>query len=153
SPKAADTPTRRTTITARRSRRWKRSSACRRSAARRRRGRTISPISSSPARYPERLTSLVRPLLTRPGPRFACFGDGVCCTDLHLLGPLTRREVLRLRVLSPDVAVHNAQLDAVVLRVTPRGECVFFDQGCALHRALGPMGKPGGCRRFPFRLV
>jgi hypothetical protein len=77
----------------------------------------------------------------------------LCCTDLHLLGPLTRPEVKRLRVLSPHIVVHNEALDAEVLLVTERGACVFFDDGCSLHRQLGSKGKPGGCRRFPFRLV
>src|SRR5260370_891972 len=39
----------------------------------------------------------VRPLLLREGARYACFGDGLCCTDMHALGPLTRSEVVQLR--------------------------------------------------------
>ena len=95
----------------------------------------------------------LRPLLVRPGARFACFGDGLCCTDLHLLGPLTRPEVKRLRMFDPAVVVRSQALDAHVLRTVAGGGCVFLDGGCALHRELGPMGKPTGCRRFPFRLV
>jgi hypothetical protein len=77
----------------------------------------------------------------------------LCCTNLHLLGPLTRPEVKRLRVLSPHIVAHNDALDADVLLTTEKGPCVFFDEGCALHRTLGAKGKPGGCRRFPFRLI
>lgn len=58
-----------------------------------------------------------------------------------------------MKVLSADVVVRNAQLEGTVLRTTNEGACVFFDDGCVLHRELGSMGKPGGCRRFPFRLV
>lgn len=56
-------------------------------------------------------------------------------------------------MLAPQVVAYNAQLEAEVLTTTETGACVFYDEGCALHRELGPMGKPGGCRRFPFRLV
>ena len=98
--------------------------------------------------------SRVRPLIVRPGARYRCFGDGLCCTDLHLLGPLTQREVVRLRVMSDEIVVWNAQLEAPVLRTTDRGGCVFLlDSGCALHAELGARSKPGGCRRFPYRLV
>jgi hypothetical protein len=98
--------------------------------------------------------SRVRPLLVRPGARYRCFGDGLCCTDLHLLGPLTRREVVRLRVMSDAIVVWNAQLEAPVLRTTEKGGCVFLvEAGCALHAELGTRAKPGGCRRFPYRLV
>jgi hypothetical protein len=41
----------------------------------------------------------------------------------------------------------------VVLRVTPQGECVFYEQGeprsCAVHRRLGPEALPSACRQFP----
>ena len=43
-----------------------------------------------------------RPLIVRPGARFACAGDGLCCTDLHALGPLTR-EFTYSSLTSPDL--------------------------------------------------
>ena len=98
--------------------------------------------------------SRVRPLIVRPGARYRCFGDGLCCTDLHLLGPLTKREVVRLKTMSEEIVVWNAQLEAPVLRTTDHGGCVFLvESGCALHAAFGARTKPGGCRRFPYRLV
>ena len=65
--------------------------------------------------------SRVRPLIVRPGARYRCFGDGLCCTDLHLLGPLTKREVVRLKTMSEEIVVWNAQLEAPVLRTTDHG--------------------------------
>ena len=38
----------------------------------------------------------VRPLIPRPGARYTCFGDGLCCTDIHGIGPLTKKEVAGL---------------------------------------------------------
>lgn len=90
----------------------------------------------------------------RPGAAFACRGDGLCCTDVHALGPLSGREVETLRLISPEVVVHSGAVDADVLTVGADGRCLFLGaQGCALHAALGPAGKPHGCARFPFGLV
>jgi hypothetical protein len=96
----------------------------------------------------------VRPLSARPGARFACAGDGLCCTDLHALGPLTRDEVVHLRVYDPDPSTYNEHLKAPVLRTTEAGWCRFLGPaGCALHAAHGAEAKPASCRRFPYRLV
>jgi hypothetical protein len=41
----------------------------------------------------------------------------------------------------------------VVLRVSPAGECVFYESGeprlCAVHRRLGAEALPSACRQFP----
>ncbi len=117
--------------------------------------------------------SRVRPLLSRPGARYACLGDGLCCTDVHLLGPLTPSEVKRLHVLAPKpkskskskrepkladarVVVRSELLDAHVIATTAKGECRFLLRdagGCYLHVTHGAAAKPAGCRRFPYRLV
>src|SRR5258708_5447875 len=92
----------------------------------------------------------VRPLLLREGARYACFGDGLCCTDMHALGPLTRSEVVQLRSHAVE---RNEHLRAPVLR-TAAGRCVFLeDDGCAIHRAKGEGAKPSSCRGFPYRLI
>lgn len=98
----------------------------------------------------------VRPLLPRPGARYQCFGDGLCCTDLHGLGPLTEKEVRFLEVISegvvsdPDTNGFNEPM----LQTRDDGGCVFLGPaGCELHNALGEAVKPEGCRRFPLGLT
>ena len=49
---------------------------------------------------------LVEPLMARPGAHYTCFGDGLCCTDLHGLGPLSKKEVVALELVSPAVVAH-----------------------------------------------
>ncbi|MEM9194510.1 MAG: hypothetical protein AAGF12_35360 [Myxococcota bacterium] len=98
----------------------------------------------------------VRPLLVRPGARYTCFGDGLCCTDLHGLGPLTKKEVKALRVISEDVVADadESGFDEPMLQIRNDGGCLFLGEGrCELHAALGPDAKPEGCRRFPLGLA
>lgn len=99
----------------------------------------------------------VRPLLTRPGARYECFGDGLCCTDLHGLGPVTEKEVRFLEVISPSVVTDpddGEGFDEPMLRTRHDGACVFRGPaGCELHNALGPEVKPDGCKRFPLGLT
>ncbi len=96
----------------------------------------------------------VRPLRVRPGARFACFGDGLCCADVHALGSLTRREVRMLRLIADEAVVHRPDLGAHVLQVGSSGRCVFREpEGCALHARLGVAAKPGSCSRYPFGLT
>ncbi len=95
----------------------------------------------------------VRPLRVRPGTEFECRGDGLCCADVHLWGPLTRREAAMLRMIAPETVVRRPQDGSPVLAPTPAGRCVLFDDGCRLHATLGPMGKPATCRRFPLALT
>lgn len=101
-----------------------------------------------------RVTATVRPLVVRPGARFACAGDGLCCTDAHALGPLTRAEATALRARDPRSVIAHARLDAPVIRTLPGGACTFLDATrCRLHAEGGVRAKPIGCRRFPLRLV
>ena len=96
-----------------------------------------------------------RPLLVRPGARYACFGDGLCCTDIHGLGPLTRREVTAIRRIDSGAAPYSELFEDHMLRTAADGGCVFLmaDRRCALHAEHGPEAKPDGCRRFPLGLV
>ena len=101
-------------------------------------------------------TPRVRPLRIRPGARYTCFGDGLCCTDVHGLGPLTRKEVRSLRVISDAVVATPSMtgFDEPMLRTRDDGGCLFLGEGrCELHAALGPEAKPDGCRRFPLGLT
>ena len=94
------------------------------------------------------------PLVVRPGARFACAGDGLCCTDAHALGPLTRREARALRAREPTSVIGHVRLDACVIRPMPGGACTFLEgTRCRLHAEGGPLAKPSSCRRFPLRLV
>jgi hypothetical protein len=96
----------------------------------------------------------VRPLIPRPGATFACVGDGLCCTDVHALGPVRRREVAALRLISPDVVRYEQVVATHVLTMAGDGKCLFLsDAGCALHAAMGAHGKPASCRRFPYGLT
>ncbi len=92
----------------------------------------------------------VRPLLVRPGARFTCHRDGLCCTDVHLLGPVSAREREAI-----DARVKNAVVRGRLLEVlAPRanGHCVFLEagRGCRIYDAGL---KPRSCDRFPFTLA
>ncbi|MFT3923617.1 MAG: hypothetical protein QM778_13890 [Myxococcales bacterium] len=95
-----------------------------------------------------------RPLLVRPGAAFDCFGDGLCCTDIHALGPVTRKEKQEVELLEPGSLVRHKDLMAPVFRTQESGACVLRSQrGCELHARHGAQAKPVGCARFPFGLV
>ncbi len=97
----------------------------------------------------------VRPLLARPGARFTCAGDGLCCTDAHALGPVTRKERQQVERFRDDATVYLPTLEARVLRTKPDGGCVFLmpDARCGIHAEHGPEAKPDACQRFPYGLV
>ncbi len=90
-------------------------------------------------------------MLFRPGAHYTCFGDGLCCTDIHSLGPLTAAEGRFVESLRPDSfeTIDGERMLAVV------GQgCVFLcEAGCQIHGEQGPEAKPEGCIRFPYRLV
>lgn len=94
-------------------------------------------------------------LIARPGARFQCRGDGLCCTDLHALGPLTRDESRDLQSVLPDALAWNEEFMGDCLRVDARGRCLQLerDGGCGIQRRFGVDHKPIGCRRFPYGLV
>ena len=97
----------------------------------------------------------VRPLQVRRGTQYACFGDGLCCTSIHGLGPLTKREVRKIAKIDPKATNWDASHEASMLRTAADGGCVFLrqDMKCSLHAQKGANAKPDGCRRFPFGLV
>lgn len=95
-----------------------------------------------------------RPLLVRKGARYTCFGDGLCCTDIHALGPVTRREKAAVDLLEPAALIRHKDLAAPVFRTAESGACVLrSSRGCELHARHGAEAKPIGCSRFPFGLV
>jgi Fe-S-cluster containining protein len=97
----------------------------------------------------------LRPLLARPGARYACFGDGLCCTDIHGIGPLTKKECTQMRRIDSKSAGWDDDHDDYMLRTAADGGCVFLmsDQRCSVHAERGADAKPEGCRRFPLGLV
>jgi hypothetical protein len=95
-----------------------------------------------------------RPLLVRPLARFDCFGDGLCCTDIHALGPVTRAEKKDLDLIAPGSLVRHKDLAAPVFRTQSNGACVNRSaRGCEVHATHGMHRKPTGCSRFPFGLI
>lgn len=91
----------------------------------------------------------------RPGARYTCFGDGLCCTDIHGIGPLSKKEVSAMRRLDRASAGWNDEHEDYMLNTAADGGCVFLmsDQRCSVHAQRGPEAKPEGCRRFPLGLV
>jgi Fe-S-cluster containining protein len=96
-----------------------------------------------------------RELQIRRGARFSCAGDGLCCSDIHALGPLARSERARVTSYDPSAVVLHPRLGLPVLRPRADHACPFFDRegGCSIHREHGALAKPGACRQFPFGLV
>lgn len=94
-----------------------------------------------------------RPSILRHGARFACADDGLCCTDVHRLGPVEPVEARALGLTTRRSLLRDPALGALVF-ATVDGACVHRDaSGCGLHRAGGARAKPASCRRFPFELV
>ncbi len=95
------------------------------------------------------------PLLARPGATFTCHGDGLCCTDVHQLGPVTRGEKVALDAHAPGSVTRIAGL--VLLRLADDegarpGGCHFLDAeiGCRIH---AHDARPRTCHRFPYLLT
>lgn len=103
---------------------------------------------------PKASTNLLRPLLARPGARFTCFSDGLCCTDIHALGPITRPEAKALGRLIPGSVEYHSGVKAVCMRAGEGGACAQRENGlCGVHAHHGVEAKPVGCRRFPYGLL
>jgi hypothetical protein len=95
-------------------------------------------------------SSRIRPLLARRGASFTCAGDGLCCTDVHLLGPISRNEQRALRQVYPGSTAR--QYGMLTLCVKDAGGCTFLTCGnrCAIH---AESIKPRTCDRYPFLLT
>lgn len=95
------------------------------------------------------------PLLVRPGARFDCVGDGLCCSDIHMVGALTDEDCRMLAAIS-EAAIERHEGDdaAVMMMRADTGRCVFWnEQGCAIHGRLGAQMKPSPCIQFPYALT
>lgn len=91
-------------------------------------------------------------LITRPGARFQCFGDGLCCTDAHVLGPVSPLEARALKRLDARSVTQNRELAIRALRTTSEGRCGYLDSNyrCTIH---AHSAKPQTCRRYPFFVI
>lgn len=103
---------------------------------------------------PSKVRPRTSPLLLREGARYRCFGDGLCCNDVHGLGPLTRSELVQIRKIDPRGASYADDFEDYMLETAADGGCHFLrpDQLCGIHAERGPEAKPDGCRQFPYRL-
>ena len=97
----------------------------------------------------------LRPLIPRPGARYTCFGDGLCCTDIHGIGPLSEAEVDEMKSMKINAADWDDEHEDLMMCTAADGGCVFLleDQRCSIHADFGEDRKPVGCRRFPLGLV
>ncbi len=112
-------------------------------------GRVKTPGDARRGNRPKEMTSRVRPLAVRPGARYRCFGDGLCCSDMHVLGPVGRAEARALdEGQAPPRTHHHRALGARALTVID-GRCAQLGEGgCGIYEA-----RPSPCRRYPYRLV
>lgn len=94
-------------------------------------------------------------LLTRPGACFTCHADGSCCTSIHLLGPVTRSEMVPVNRLRKHSVVWDKDIRGHVFAYKENGTCVFLrdDNLCGVHAKIGVDQKPATCRKFPYSLV
>lgn len=99
------------------------------------------------------IASRARPLVVRPGARFTCFGDGLCCTDVHVLGSITRKEASDMRRIARGSVHFDKNVEGYALQTVDH-HCFFLGKdGCHVHAKYGADAKPLGCRRFPYGLV
>ena len=101
------------------------------------------------------------------GSAFACHSCNRCCSEQHLLGPLTRAErdvILEGFAARDDHAGSDpsnfiplpTRASEPVYLLRPRdGRCSYLgeDRLCRVHRDLGEEAKPAVCRMFPYRAV
>jgi Fe-S-cluster containining protein len=102
-----------------------------------------------------------------PNSGFACKSCNRCCSEDHLLGPVTREERDNIllgfaqkadeRGADPSnfVPLPTGGADPVYLLRPREGHCSYLDRDglCRVHKILGEEVKPAVCRLFPFRVV
>lgn len=104
---------------------------------------------------PVREKPLLEPVHVRPGAAYRCFGDGLCCTDVHGLGPLTKLELRDVRKLDRQGAGYAEDFEDDMLRTAADGGCRFLlpNLWCRIHAEHGAEHKPHGCQKFPYGLT
>jgi hypothetical protein len=93
--------------------------------------------------------------LVRPGARFDCFRDGLCCGDIHAVGALTDDDCQKLAMISEaSIDRYQGEDGAFLMMRSDTGQCVFWsEEGCLIHRQLGAVMKPSPCIQFPYALT
>ena len=92
-----------------------------------------------------------KPLIVRDGARYTCRADGICCTSIHGLGPLTDDELVQIRKVDKRGASFDEDFEDNMLKIASDGGCHFLmpDKLCRVHAEHGEEAKPEGCRKFP----
>lgn len=95
---------------------------------------------------------LLEPVRVRDGAAYQCFGDGLCCTDIHGLGPMTLVELRTVKKIDKAGAAYDDDFEDYMLRTVADGGCHFLlpNQWCSIHANQGPLHKPHGCQKFPW---
>jgi len=89
----------------------------------------------------------------RKGVSFTCTRCGACCTGAPGRVRVTETELREAarwlgRAFGKllETAVRSGEAGGFLLRESPNGDCVFFEENrCSIHPV-----KPGQCRRYPF---
>ena len=101
------------------------------------------------------------------GSAFACQSCNRCCSEQHLLGPLSRaeRDVILEGFTALDdhagsdpsnfIPLPTGAAEPVYLLRPRDRRCSYLgpDRLCRVHKELGEEAKPAVCRMFPFRAV
>ena len=101
------------------------------------------------------------------GSQFACESCNRCCSEQHLLGPVTRAERDAILAGFAELGDHGGSdpsnfiplptgaAEPVYLLRPRNGHCVYLgaDRLCRVHAELSEEVKPSVCRMFPFRGV
>ncbi len=104
---------------------------------------------------------------TSPGAGFACKSCNRCCSEDHLLGPVTRDERDRMLMAfaqagddrgsdpSNFIPLPTSGSDPVYLLRPRDGFCSYLGEDglCRVHKLLGEEAKPAICRLFPYRAI
>ena len=90
---------------------------------------------------------------------YACRHSGACCSSGWDIAveksrvPAIAHAIDNGRIAAPakwfSSVDHAPEEVAGVLAVGPNGHCVFHENGCAVHRALGASAIPSACQHFP----
>ena len=125
------------------------------------RARPLMKLAANPSTSPEKVRMAA-------GSRFSCNSCTRCCTDKHLLGPVSADEVQKILAgfkatgLASEARAsdfiplgNDGQPPEAFLLRTENGRCSFLQESglCGIHERLGEELKPAACRLFPFQPV
>jgi len=135
-------------------------------AALQRLARRVKPLRNKPSSAVTQRTNATPKLA--PDSSFTCASCNKCCSEAHLLGPVTRDErdaiLTGFEATGTDAGAADPSnfaplptgdgRDLYVLR-TQQGYCSYLDKDglCKVHKTLGVESKPAVCRMFPYRVV